>query len=279
MKKLFTFLFALVAVAASASNPSERKFPTVTAAKAMVLEVGKVKAKTSDAEVQVPIKATKNDGFGSGIITIEWDKDKLELTGVDYSSLAPNNQSAPVSNKGTYKIAFGDDYATPDGTCIRDYVHVTDLADAHLRAIESSATGAVNLGTGHGYSVKEIVESARRVTGHPVPAEVTPRRPGDPDKLVAKVGLAEKVLGWKASFTEIDAIVESAWKWHVKHPNGYGAECGGAPAREKHAQRDFCLWNDLEISADGMWIVAASDARLRGCLCAGNRGARPPRLR
>ena len=118
---------------------------------------------------------------------------------------------------------FGDDYATPDGTCIRDYVHVTDLADAHLRAIESSATGAVNLGTGHGYSVKEIVESARRVTGHPVPAEVTPRRPGDPDKLVAKVGLAEKVLGWKASFTEIDAIVESAWKWHVKHQNGYGA--------------------------------------------------------
>ena len=116
MKKLFTFLFALVAVAASASNPSERKFPTVTAAKAMVLEVGKVKAKTSDAEVQVPIKATKNDGFGSGIITIEWDKDKLELTGVDYSSLAPNNQSAPVSNKGTYKIAFGDDYATKDFT-------------------------------------------------------------------------------------------------------------------------------------------------------------------
>ena len=118
---------------------------------------------------------------------------------------------------------FGDDSATPDGTCIRDYVHVTDLADAHLRAIESSATGAVNLGTGHGYSVRAIVESARRVTGHPVPAEVTPRRPGDPDKLVAKVGLAEKVLGWKASFTEIDAIVESAWKWHVKHPNGYGA--------------------------------------------------------
>ncbi len=118
---------------------------------------------------------------------------------------------------------FGDDYATPDGTCIRDYVHVSDLADAHLRAIESAATGAVNLGTGHGYSVKEIVESARRVTGHPVPAEVTPRRPGDPDKLVAKVGLAEKVLGWKAAFTEIDAIVESAWKWHVKHPNGYGA--------------------------------------------------------
>ena len=116
---------------------------------------------------------------------------------------------------------FGDDYATPDGTCIRDYVHVTDLADAHLRAIESSFTGALNLGTGHGYSVKEIVESARRVTGHPIPAEVTPRRGGDPDRLVARVGRAEEVLGWKASFTEIDSIMETAWKWHKEHPDGY----------------------------------------------------------
>lgn len=117
---------------------------------------------------------------------------------------------------------FGDDYNTPDGSCIRDYVHVSDLADAHLRAIESNESGFLNLGTGHGYSVKEIVESARRVTGHPLPAEVTPRRPGDPDKLVAKVGLAEKVLGWKARYTEIDDIVESAWKWHKAHPDGYG---------------------------------------------------------
>ncbi|MBR3087273.1 MAG: UDP-glucose 4-epimerase GalE [Kiritimatiellae bacterium] len=118
---------------------------------------------------------------------------------------------------------FGDDYATPDGTCIRDYIHVTDLADAHLRAIESGAQGAVNLGTGRGFSVREVVESARRVTGRPIPAEVTPRRGGDPDRLVAKVGRASEVLGWKASFTEIDAIVESAWKWHLAHPFGYGA--------------------------------------------------------
>lgn len=116
---------------------------------------------------------------------------------------------------------FGDDYATPDGTCIRDYVHVSDLADAHLRALESGVTGAVNLGTGRGFSVREVVESARRVTGHPVPAEVTPRRGGDPDKLVAKVGLAYEKLGWKAAYTDIDAIVESAWKWHVAHPHGY----------------------------------------------------------
>lgn len=117
---------------------------------------------------------------------------------------------------------FGDDYATPDGTCIRDYVHVSDLADAHLRALESGVVGAVNLGTGRGFSVKEVVESVRRVTGHAVPAEVTPRRGGDPDKLVAKVGLAYEKLGWKAQYTEIDAIVESAWRWHVTHPFGYG---------------------------------------------------------
>ncbi len=118
---------------------------------------------------------------------------------------------------------FGDDYATPDGTCIRDYVHVSDLADAHLKAIESGAEGAVNLGTGRGFSVREVVESARRVTGLPIPAEVTPRRGGDPDRLVAKVGRAAEVLGWKAAYTEIDAIVESAWKWHLAHPPGYGA--------------------------------------------------------
>lgn len=118
---------------------------------------------------------------------------------------------------------FGGDYATPDGTCIRDYVHVSDLADAHLRAVESGADGAVNLGTGRGFSVREVVESVRRVTGHPVPAEVTPRRGGDPDRLVAKVGRAAEVLGWKAAFTDIDAIVESAWKWHKAHPFGYGS--------------------------------------------------------
>ena len=122
----------------------------------------------------------------------------------------------------TAKI-FGDDYATPDGTCIRDYVHVSDRADAHLRARESGATGAVNLGTGRGFSVREVVESARRVTSRPIPAEVTPRRGGDPDRLVAKVGLAYERLGWKAAYTEIDAIVESAWRWHSRHPRGYGA--------------------------------------------------------
>ena len=116
---------------------------------------------------------------------------------------------------------FGDDYATPDGTCIRDYVHVSDLAEAHLKAIETGAEGAVNLGTGRGFSVREVVEGARRVTGRPIPAEVVARRGGDPDRLVAKVGRAEEVLGWKAKFTDIDAILETAWKWHLAHPRGY----------------------------------------------------------
>lgn len=116
---------------------------------------------------------------------------------------------------------FGDDYATPDGTCIRDYVHVSDLADAHLKAIETGAEGAVNLGTGRGFSVREVVEGARRVTGRSIPAEVVARRGGDPDRLVAKVGRAEEVLGWKAKFTDIDAILETAWKWHLAHPRGY----------------------------------------------------------
>ena len=116
---------------------------------------------------------------------------------------------------------FGDDYATPDGTCIRDYVHVSDLADAHLKAIETGAEGAVNLGTGRGFSVREVVEGARRVTGRPIPAEVVARRGGDPDRLVAKVGRAEEVLGWKAKFTDIDAILETAWKWHLAHPRGF----------------------------------------------------------
>lgn len=116
---------------------------------------------------------------------------------------------------------FGDDYNTPDGSCIRDYVHVLDLADAHLRAIESGETGAVNLGTGHGFSVKEVIEACRKVTGHAIPAEITPRRPGDPDRLVARADLAREKLGWIPQHTSIEGIVESAWKWHSKHPHGY----------------------------------------------------------
>jgi UDP-glucose 4-epimerase len=118
---------------------------------------------------------------------------------------------------------FGDDYDTEDGSCIRDYVHVVDLAEAHLQALERGATGAMNLGTGRGFSVKEVVESCRRVTGHPIPAILSPRRPGDPGRLVARAEQAGQVLGWKPRFTEIDTIIASAWRWHQAHPRGYAA--------------------------------------------------------
>lgn len=118
-------------------------------------------------------------------------------------------------------LIFGDDYPTPDGTCIRDYIHIVDLADAHIRAVESSVTGAFNLGTGKGFSVREVIEACRAVTGHPIPARVVDRRPGDPARLVASPEKAETELGWKAEITDMNRIVESAWQWHVSHPDGY----------------------------------------------------------
>jgi len=114
---------------------------------------------------------------------------------------------------------YGDDYPTPDGTCIRDYIHVSDLADAHLLALEglnSSDRLILNLGNGHGFSVQEVIESARRVTGHPIPAEIHPRRPGDPAVLVASSEKAIRELGWKPRYTQLDDILRTAWAWHQK---------------------------------------------------------------
>jgi len=111
---------------------------------------------------------------------------------------------------------FGDDYDTPDGTCIRDYIHVRDLADAHILALEALTTRdkmILNLGNGSGFSVKEVVESARRVTGHSIPVELKPRRPGDPARLVASSEKAKAELGWKPRISEIDQILQSAWDW------------------------------------------------------------------
>ncbi len=119
---------------------------------------------------------------------------------------------------------FGDDYATPDGTCIRDYVHVDDLGAAHLAALERLEPGkgiCVNLGTGRGTSVREIIRACRNVTGHPIPEVIGPRRAGDPPELVADPTLAEQKLGWKANYTDVGAIVETAWNWHQSHPGGY----------------------------------------------------------
>jgi UDP-glucose 4-epimerase len=118
---------------------------------------------------------------------------------------------------------YGNDYPTPDGTCIRDYIHVSDLADAHLLALSALETAPAdqsrlifNLGNGKGFSVREVIESARRVTGHPIPAEIHPRRPGDPAVLVASSEKAIRELGWKPRYTQLDEIVRTAWVWHQK---------------------------------------------------------------
>lgn len=114
---------------------------------------------------------------------------------------------------------YGDDYPTPDGACIRDYIHVSDLADAHLLALKALETHdrlIYNLGNGQGFSVREVIESARRVTGHPIPAEVHPRRPGDPAVLVASSQKAIRELGWQPRYTQLDEIVRTAWLWHQK---------------------------------------------------------------
>ncbi|MDE8562307.1 UDP-glucose 4-epimerase GalE [Anoxybacillus rupiensis] len=120
---------------------------------------------------------------------------------------------------------FGEDYDTHDGTCIRDYIHVLDLVDAHLLAVEKLRNGGTsdvfNLGNGSGFSVKEVIEAARRVTGRDIPALVAPRRAGDPARLVASAEKAKRELGWKPTYTNIDDIVASAWEWHHAKPNGY----------------------------------------------------------
>ncbi|WP_153557890.1 UDP-glucose 4-epimerase GalE [Roseimaritima sediminicola] len=119
---------------------------------------------------------------------------------------------------------FGDDYPTPDGTCIRDYVHVDDLGSAHLAALERLEPGkgiCVNLGTGNGYSVRQVIEACREVTGHPIPDVMGPRRAGDPPELVADASLAKQLLGWTPRYTDVRSIVETAWNWHRNHPRGF----------------------------------------------------------
>ncbi|MFN8376440.1 MAG: UDP-glucose 4-epimerase GalE [Anaerolineae bacterium] len=120
---------------------------------------------------------------------------------------------------------FGTDYKTPDGTCIRDYIHVLDLGDAHIRALEALENGAsrvYNLGSGTGYSVLEVIETAREVTGHPIPVKFGERRAGDVDVLVADSTRIKQELGWTPKYDNLKAIIETAWKWHKSHPNGYG---------------------------------------------------------
>jgi UDP-glucose 4-epimerase len=120
---------------------------------------------------------------------------------------------------------FGDDYSTPDGTCVRDYIHVVDLAQAHVLALRALDGGSrtYNLGNGTGFSVREVIETARRITGHPIPAKVGLRRAGDPATLVAASDKIRRELGWQPRYPRLEQIVETAWNWHRAHPHGYGS--------------------------------------------------------
>lgn len=138
------------------------------------------------------------------------------------SHLIPLILDVALGRRKSIRI-YGNDYSTPDGTCIRDYIHVSDLAEAHVLALKALDTDAAqksrlifNLGNGQGFSVREVIESARRVTGHPIPAELHPRRPGDPAILVASSEKATQQLGWKPRYSQLDDIVRTAWIWHQK---------------------------------------------------------------
>lgn len=140
------------------------------------------------------------------------------------SHLIPLILQVPNGKRETISI-YGTDYDTPDGTCIRDYIHVTDLAQAHILAVKYLANGGksdiFNLGNGVGYSVREVIETARKVTGHPIPATESSRRAGDPARLVASSEKAKKILVWKPVHDSLEEIIASAWNWHKNHPNGY----------------------------------------------------------
>jgi len=120
-------------------------------------------------------------------------------------------------------VIFGDDYPTRDGTCVRDYIHVVDLAQAHILALKALDEGSqtYNLGNGRGFTVREVIETCRRVTGHPIPAEVGDRRPGDPPVLIASSDRIRGELGWTPQYPDLETIVAHAWRWHRTHPDGY----------------------------------------------------------
>lgn len=138
--------------------------------------------------------------------------------------LIPLILQVPLGKREFISI-FGDDYDTHDGTCIRDYIHVTDLADAHILAVHKLRDGydsnIYNLGSGNGFTVKEMIEAARKVTEHPIPAKICERRAGDPAKLVAASQKARTELGWEPKLENVEAMISSAWKWHQNHPDGF----------------------------------------------------------
>ena len=135
--------------------------------------------------------------------------------------LIPNVLKVALGQKPHVEI-FGTDYETPDGTCIRDYIHIVDLARAHILALDSPQSEFYNLGTGGGASVREVIDACRNVTGRKIDIVEKPRRPGDPPRLVASSEKIKRDLGWQPQFQALDRIIESAWKWHQKFPSGYG---------------------------------------------------------
>lgn len=140
------------------------------------------------------------------------------------SHLIPLILQVPNGQRDFISI-FGDDYDTKDGTCIRDYIHVTDLAQAHILAMDYLMSGGesniFNLGNGVGFTVKEVIDTARKVTGHPIPAKITPRRAGDPAQLIASSEKAKTVLGWHPEHADLEEIIATAWNWHKNHPHGF----------------------------------------------------------
>lgn len=143
------------------------------------------------------------------------------------SHLIPLILQVPNGQRESIAI-FGEDYDTKDGTCVRDYIHVTDLAQAHILAVKYLAEGGesniFNLGNGVGFTVKEVIDSARKVTGHEIKAVVSPRRAGDPAQLIASSDKARTILGWKPEHADLEEIIKSAWNWHSTHPNGFGGK-------------------------------------------------------
>jgi UDP-glucose 4-epimerase len=135
--------------------------------------------------------------------------------------LIPNVLKVPLGQKPHVEI-YGTDYPTPDGTCIRDHIHIVDLAEAHILALAPGKGGFYNLGNGDGYSVRQVIQTCEKITGKQIPAIEKPRRAGDPPRLVASAEKAMRELGWKPKFPKLEDIVTTAWRWHRKHPNGYG---------------------------------------------------------
>ncbi len=197
----------------------------------------------TEEEKQKPINP-----YGNGKLAVEWAlADYAAAYGWGYAALryfnaagaAPDGAIGEDHDPETHLIplvlqvalgrrphveVYGTDYATPDGTCVRDYVHVDDLAEAHLLALENVRPGEglkLNLGTGRGYSVREVIRAAEEVTGKKIAVKESPRRPGDPPALVASSAKAGEVLGWRPRYDELRPIVETAWNWHRTHPRGY----------------------------------------------------------